>query len=85
MRTAHLLTVSQHALPRGVSAQEGMGVCPGGRGWGGCICRGVCIEHAMGQTQPVDRQKLISSGGRRAIVVGKRSVRVLLECFLVSA
>ena len=39
MRTAHLLTVSQHALhgvsAKGVSARTG--VCPGG-----CLPRGVC-------------------------------------------
>ena len=38
MRTANLLTVSQHALRRGVSVG---GVCPGGclpRGWVGVVC-----------------------------------------------
>ena len=51
MRTAGLLTVSQHALPRGVSvqgvsAQEG-GVCQG---------EGVYLSMQWGSSPSVDRQ-----------------------------
>ena len=56
MRTAGLLTVSQHALGKG-------GCLPGGCRPGGCVCPGeVCLpggclpmgisQHAMGQTPP---------------------------------
>ena len=62
MRTACLLTISQHALHRGVSAGGGVSA------WGWCLprvvsargvsARGGVSQHAMGQTPPpqVDRQ-----------------------------
>ena len=53
MRTAHLLTVSQHALGRGVSAQGGVclrGCLPEGVSARGGVCRGDVSQHAMGQS-----------------------------------
>ena len=55
MRTAHLLTVSQHAMRRG-------GVCPGGGVYTGEVsARGVSTQGGIpacsgADTPPVDRQ-----------------------------
>ena len=56
MRTARLLTVSEHALP------GGGGVCPGGCLPGEVVCPGGVSQHAMGQTPPsVDRQTCVKT------------------------
>ena len=62
MRTAHLLTLSQHALDRGGVSQHalggGGGVCPEGE----ClprVCVCVCVWQTpldQKQTPPVDKQ-----------------------------
>ena len=46
MRTAHLLTVSQHALRRGVSAWGGWGCLPRG------VCPGGCLPLVWGGVYP---------------------------------
>ena len=50
MRTAHLLTVSQHAQCRGVSAQRR--VCPGACLPRGTFARWDVSQHAMGRHNP---------------------------------
>ena len=50
MRTARLLTISQHALSRGVSAWEGGGLPRGVSAWGGvCLPRGVSSQRVSAQ------------------------------------
>ena len=60
IRTIRLLTISQHAMHRGMSAQGGgclsiRGVCPGGLPRGdGCLLRGVsargCLPRGVADT-----------------------------------
>ena len=78
MRTAHLLTVSQHALHR--EGLPGGGVCPGGclpLVPGVCVCIPVCNG---ADSPPVDRQTPVKHNLRKLrlrAVINRRRYWVL--------